>query len=330
MSPLPSSPSSPVVPSSPDAGSDRVVEAACAKINLSLHVLGRRPDGYHDLESLVVFADVHDTIMAEPAADLSLAVTGPMAGSLARALTGDDSHHAGATGDNIVIAAARALAARAGRIPAARLTLIKRLPVASGIGGGSADAAATLRALCRLWRLDDRPEDLIPLARDLGADVPVCLIGRAVTMTGVGERLTPAPPLPSAGLVLINPLRPVATPQVFKARRGPFSAAAPLTDAPADLEDLVAALAARTNDLEPPARTVEPAIDAVLAALEAAPGRRFARMSGSGATCFALFADVAAARAAEATLRQRHPDWWLAAGALVTDTAQVAARTSTD
>ncbi len=303
-----------------------VAEAACAKVNLTLHVTGRRPDGYHELESLVVFAGVHDTVIAAPsssrgdgrdeedgrAGGLSLAVQGPMAEGLR------------AEPDNIILRAARALAAAAGRPPAAALTLIKRLPVASGIGGGSADAAAALRALARLWHVDLATVDGAALAARLGADVPVCLEGRAVTMTGIGEHLTPAPALPGAALLLVNPLRPVATPAVFKARTGGFSPPMPLTEAPADAAALAAALAARTNDLAPPALVVEPSIGAVLDALEALPGVLLARMSGSGATCFGLFADLSTASAAAAVLAQHHPHWWRAAAPMVTDTAEVA------
>ncbi|WP_147164531.1 4-(cytidine 5'-diphospho)-2-C-methyl-D-erythritol kinase [Pararhodospirillum oryzae] len=297
--------------SSPCAG--RVAEAACAKVNLTLHVTGRRPDGYHDLESLVVFAAVHDTLLAEPAEDLSLSVTGPTATGLAA----DDPD------DNIVLKAAHRLAREAGVAPRARLTLIKRLPVAAGIGGGSADGAAALRALVRLWGLHVPDTALHALARGLGADVPVCLAGRAVTMTGVGEVLTPAPALPPAALLLVNPRRPVSTPAVFRARTGNFSPPAPLTEAPETARDLAAALARRSNDLALPARSLEPAIDAVLSALESAPEVLLARMSGSGATCFGLFATLDAAENAARTLATAHPDWWVAASPLVGETATV-------
>ncbi|WP_041794726.1 4-(cytidine 5'-diphospho)-2-C-methyl-D-erythritol kinase [Pararhodospirillum photometricum] len=290
-----------------------VTEAACAKVNLTLHVTGCRPDGYHDLESLVVFAALHDTLIAETSETLTLTLEGPTAGALA----GESP------ADNIVLRAARMLARAGGVPPVARLRLIKRLPVAAGIGGGSADGAAALRALLRLWQISLPADTLNALARDLGADVPVCLEGRAVTMTGVGEVLTPAPTLPPAALVLVNPRKPVATPAVFKARTGPFSPAAPLTEAPATAQDLADALARRTNDLAAPARALEPAIDTVLAALEASAGVLLARMSGSGATCFGLYASLEEAEAAALALGAAHPEWWVAASPLVDDTRAV-------
>jgi 4-diphosphocytidyl-2-C-methyl-D-erythritol kinase len=286
--------------------------AAPAKINLYLHVVGRRADGYHLLDSLVAFADVHDTVIAVEDDRLSLSVSGPFGAALA------------GEADNLVLRAARALAALGGVEPRARLRLIKRLPVASGIGGGSSDAAGALRALSALWDLRPAAGDLHRLALGLGADVPVCLGGRAVHMGGIGEVLKPAPRLPAAGIVLVNPGTPLATPPVFKARQGPFSAADPLPRAPiADARDLARLLAARRNDLTDPARALLPAVGVVLDALAAAPGALVARMSGSGATCFALFADVGAAARAAAALAAAHPGWWVAPGRLVDDVARV-------
>ncbi len=272
---------------------------APAKVNLALHVLGRRDDGYHLLDSLVVFAAVGDVLRAAPDGALTLAVTGPFAAAL------------DGTGDNLVLRAARALAAASGVAPRARLTLEKRLPVASGIGGGSADAAAALRVLARLWGVAPASAEL---ALALGADVPVCLAGRAARMGGIGETLAPAPRLPECGIVLVNPGVAVATHAVFRARSGGFS---PPLDLPAGWEDaaaMAADLARLRNDLEAPACALEPAIGTVLAALLALPGARLARMSGSGATCFALFATAAAARAAAA--RVARPGWWSWGGAL--------------
>lgn len=269
-------------------------ERAPAKLNLDLLVTGRRADGYHLLDSLVVFLDLGDTLAVEPEPALELAVTGPMAAGL------------DAGPGNLVLRAARALAARAGVVAGARLTLEKHLPVAAGIGGGSADAAAALRLLDRFWGTGLPPADLAALARSLGADVPVCLTGRPARMLGVGDRLEPVPGgLPALDLVLANPRRPLATEAVFKALELAPAAARP----PRAAWDL----AGSRNDLEAPARRLMPGIGELLAALAAEPGCGLARMSGSGPTCFGLFPDATTARAAAARLAGRHPGWWLAA-----------------
>jgi 4-diphosphocytidyl-2-C-methyl-D-erythritol kinase len=306
----------------PGVGAAAVLRAAPAKLNLYLHVVGRRPAdgrpgaGYHELDSLVAFADVHDTVAAAPADALSLSLSGPFAGALAR------------EADNLVLGAARALAAAAGIAPAARLVLAKRLPVASGIGGGSADAAAALSALASLWRLDLAPGRLAEIALALGADVPVCLAGRAAQMSGIGEIVRPAVSLPPAGLVLVNPGVALPTPSVFAARRGDFDAPAPLDRAPESAAALAAALRRRRNGLTAAAIGLVPEIAEVLAALEGAPGCLLARMSGSGATCFGLFADKAAADAATAALARGHRRWWMASARLVADTAAIAPDTT--
>jgi len=271
-------------------------EAARAKVNLYLHVTGRRPDGYHLLDSLAVFAGASDAVSVAPAvgpgsgpgSGLSLVLHGPEAGGLA------------AERDNLVLRAARELEAAAGRpLPGAALRLEKRLPVASGIGGGSADAAAALRLLDRFWGLGFGAARLEAIAARLGADVPVCVASRPAVMSGVGEVLRPAPVLPAFGMVLANPRVAVATPDVFAARVGPFSAPAALPGGWGDAAALAAALRGLRNDLETPAVALCPPVAGVLAALRALPGALMARMSGSGATCFALFSDgVAAARAA--------------------------------
>lgn len=278
---------------------------APAKVNLTLHVTGRRADGYHLLDSLVAFAGIGDTLRLEAADDLGLEVVGPTAAALAA----DD--------DNIVLKAARALARHAGIPAGARMVLTKRLPVAAGIGGGSADAAAALRGLAQLWRLDIAETEMRSLGLSLGADVPVCLAGRPTTMTGVGETLDAAPPLPPAWLVLVNPRRPLSTPAVFKARTGDFTAAQPLTEAPADARTLADALAARRNDLTQAAIILEPMVAEALALIAAQPDCLLARMSGSGATCFGLFATEAPARQAAATLATAQPGWWIAPAPLL-------------
>lgn len=272
-------------------------EFAPAKVNLALHVTGQRADGYHLLDSLVVFADTGDRISAEPSDTLSLAIIGPQAAALTVA------------DDNLCLRAARAMGAKAS------LTLEKHLPVASGIGGGSADAAATLRLLSRLTG-QPLPDAATVLA--LGADLPVCLTPRPVRMSGIGETLTPLPhALPPAWLVLVNPGQAVATPQVFKAlsRRDntPLQALPKLRSA----AELAAWIAMQRNDLEVPALFLLPDIARVKAALTMQPGCLMSRMSGSGATCFGLFADPLAAHAAAHAIRQAQPLWWVADAAIL-------------
>ncbi|MGC2856183.1 4-(cytidine 5'-diphospho)-2-C-methyl-D-erythritol kinase [Novispirillum sp. DQ9] len=290
-----------------------VAVLAPAKVNLTLHVTGRRDDGYHLLDSLVVFAGIHDRVTVEPGeGGLSLTVTGPYAGFLAGSVADED---------NIVLRAARALAAATGVPANAHVTLDKALPVAAGIGGGSADAAAALRGLCRLWGVSLPAAEMYALAARLGADVPVCLRGRATLVAGVGETLSDAPPLPAAWLVLANPGVPLSTPAVFKARSGAFSDPAPLQDAPRDAAALAAALARRRNDLTAAAISLAPEIGTTLAALGAAPGCLLARMSGSGATCWGLFETEYTATSACRALRSAHPTWWTQAAPLLSETA---------
>ncbi|MBA3910396.1 MAG: 4-(cytidine 5'-diphospho)-2-C-methyl-D-erythritol kinase [Rhodobacter sp.] len=271
-----------------------VAERAPAKINLCLHVCGRRADGYHLLDSLVVFAGAGDRVTAVSAAGLHLTVEGPESAGLS------------AGRDNLVLRAARAM-----EVKDAALGLWKALPVASGIGGGSADAAAALRALSRLTgRPLPNPEDVLAL----GADVPVCLAGLPARMRGVGEELSPLPPLPPVWLVLVNPRVAVSTPQVFAAlerRENP-----PVPELPPSGWPTATALGAwldqlTRNDLEAPARRIAPVLGDVDTALKATAGCLLARMSGSGATCFGLYADVAAASDAARDLRAAHPGWWV-------------------
>ena len=279
---------------------DTLAAPARAKINLYLHVTGKRPDGYHELESLVVFADVGDRLEVSPADELTLEITGPNGAGL------------DAGPDNLVMRAANALARRMGIVPAARIRLEKNLPVASGIGGGSADAAAAIKLLARLWGAHPGQHDLSGMALELGADVPVCLFGRPALMRGIGERIEAAEDVPDFPAVLVNPGVHVATPAVFKARRGEFSQALPAIEAPSGRAGWIAMLAERRNDLQAPALTLEPVIGEVLEALRATAGCRLARMSGSGATCFALYDDMEKATAATAALRRAQSGWWVA------------------
>ncbi|MBT3358670.1 MAG: 4-(cytidine 5'-diphospho)-2-C-methyl-D-erythritol kinase [Rhodospirillales bacterium] len=279
---------------------------APAKINLYLHVTGRRDDGYHLLDSLIVFARVGDRIAIEPADDFSLYMDGPFAQGLF------------AGPDNLVLRAARGLAQVAGRSDGAHIRLTKNLPVASGIGGGSADAAATINALMRLWEFEPDAEPLAALALGLGADVPVCLAGQPSFVGGIGENIEPAPPLPTIWLVLANPGVAISTPAVFKARQGEFSVPARFDTPPKDATRLAALLAERNNDLADAACALAPPVIEVLDAIAARPGCLLARMSGSGATCFGIFDDPANAQSARSAMQNAHPDWWLTQAPMLT------------
>ena len=285
--------------------SESVTVSAPAKINLYLHVTGRRADGYHTLDSLIAFAGLGDQITVETADSLSLEIDGRFAESLQN------------PDDNLVLKAARALAEEAGCPANAHIRLTKNLPVAAGIGGGSADAAAALKALAELWQISSDETAMQSLAATLGADVPVCFAGHTAFVEGVGEVLTPAPGLPSCGLVLVNPGVALATPSVFAARTGDFGKEARFTETPANAADLAGLLSARRNDLAVAATALAPVIGDVLTALEAA-GAHLARMSGSGATCFGLFDDLSAAETAAEFLGLAAPDWGLAATTLAT------------
>jgi 4-diphosphocytidyl-2-C-methyl-D-erythritol kinase len=281
--------------------SDGEQAAARAKINLYLHITGRRSDGYHLLDSLIVFADLGDTLEVRDGDDLSLAVEGPFAAAVPQGR------------ENLVLRAAEALADASGMKARARIRLIKRLPAASGIGGGSADAAATLQALARLWNVRPSADDLQRIGLALGADVPVCLSGTPSFVGGIGEEIVPAPALPDVWMVLANPGVAVATADVFRCRSGAFSQTARFHAAPADAHALAALLAERRNDLTDAAVSVAPVIARLLGHLGCLPGALLARMSGSGATVFALFPDAVTAKAAAAELRAAQPSWWVAA-----------------
>lgn len=268
-----------------------LIEPAPAKINLALHLRRRRGDGYHDLESLFAFTCFGDALAAEPADGLHLVLGGPMAVASDAGLTGSD---------NLVLRAGRALAAAAGIAANARLRLEKHIPVAAGLGGGSADAAAALRLLNRLWGLGWPLARLLPLASALGADVPACLVGRTMLGQGRGDELAPWPrDLAGVPVLLVNPRVAVATGPVFASwdgiDRGGIVAGTPL--------------AAMRNDMTAAACAIAPVIGDVLAALAAAGGASLVRMSGSGATCLALYPGSAARDAAAAALAGR--GWWL-------------------
>jgi 4-diphosphocytidyl-2-C-methyl-D-erythritol kinase len=284
-----------------------------AKVNLTLRVVGRRTDGYHDIESVVAFADCADRLTLTPGSELTLQMAGPLAQAC------------GDTSDNLVLKAARLLGERVPDMKAGSFILDKVLPVAAGIGGGSADAAAALRLLARLNGLSLDDERLLEVALETGADVPVCLASRACDMTGVGETLMPLS-LPIIPCVMVNPCVPVATKDVFTAlglRNGELLVGATdvlggtdWPEAGASVEDWVEVLAESFNDLEAPATRIQPVIGEVIAALNATNGAWLARMSGSGATCFAIYENTADAGRAADTIRRDQPGWWVHAGTL--------------
>jgi len=272
---------------------------AWAKVNLYLHVTGRRPDGYHEIDSLIVFAGIGDRIEISASDRLDLRVSGP----LAAAVPLDEQ--------NLGFRAAQALAEACGPAGGARIELEKNLPVAAGLGGGSADAAAVLAGLSEHWHSAVPRPSRQEIALGLGADVPVCLYGRPAFVAGIGERLTRAPPLPPAWLVLVNPGIALATSEVFAARRGGFSGPGRWSETLPDLPAVAERLAGLGNDLEAPARALAPEIDLALALIGQMPEVLLARMSGSGATCFGLFANREEARNAATAIGTERPDWWV-------------------
>jgi len=291
------------------SGSGSVFAFAPAKVNLFLHVGDKRADGYHQICSLAAFADIGDDVSAELADTLSLSLSGPVAPML----IGDGD-------ENLVLRAARALQSWARsvgrRADGARLSLHKNLPVASGIGGGSTDAAATLTVLNRLWHLAADDAVLERIAVALGADVPVCLRGVATLMQGVGEKLMEWPALPPMPAVLVNPGVAVATAEVFQGLNARSGVQPPNAQARYDRREVCAFLKQQHNDLEAPAREIAPIIGDALMQLTATHGAALSRMSGSGATCFALYeSDIDAAAAAE-TLAKRNSGWWVEATTL--------------
>ncbi|MBS9719741.1 4-(cytidine 5'-diphospho)-2-C-methyl-D-erythritol kinase [Tianweitania sp. BSSL-BM11] len=274
---------------------------APAKINLALHVVGRRADGYHLLDSLVAFASTGDRITVEPAAEDAFTVSGPYAAGVP------------VDAGNLVLRARDALRKEIGQSAfPVRIHLEKTLPIASGIGGGSSDAAATLKALCALWKADLPSTDLAALGLSLGADVPMCLYARPARIRGIGEEIAPIGTLPDCPIVLVNPGIAVSTPAIFKqltTRDNPPLAIPPETNAPQAWLDW---LHATRNDLQPHAIAVAPIISEALRALTNT-GASFARMSGSGATCFGVFATEAQAEAAAAQLLLDDPQWYVQA-----------------
>lgn len=293
----------------PATGGRGLFARAPAKINLTLHITGRRPDGWHDLESLVAFAGCADLLRLDPGAALALSVDGPTGAA------------AGPDADNLVLRAARHLAARVPDLRTGHFHLTKRLPVAAGIGGGSADAAAALRLLAQLNSLSTDDPRLMEAARETGADVPVCVAARARVMSGTGEKLGEPLDLPPLFAVLVNPGVPVETRLVFgRIGLSPGQSACvpphPAVTGLAAPPDVLALIRRCRNDMEDAASVIAPAIAQVLGVLAVAPGCRLARMSGSGASCFGLFETCRAAARAARVLRRDHPGWWVKATVL--------------
>ncbi len=285
-------------------GDGLVHEFAPAKVNLCLHITGRRADGYHLLDSLVVFADVGDQLSFARADSLSLEMSGPFADAIE------------ATSDNLIFKAADLLG---DRVPGAAVSLTKSLPVAAGIGGGSADAAASLRGLMRLYELEALEAGrLDEIALALGADVPACLRSSALRMAGIGEDIAEIEEFPALPAVLVNPGVPVPTGAIFNALGldQPSTAGSGLDDLAqqnfTSATDVAGWLEAQRNDLQGPAIALAPEVGKVLAALEGEESCRLARMSGSGATCFGLFNSDSEAAASAARVARENPSWWVA------------------
>lgn len=285
---------------------------APAKINLCLHMTGRRDDGYHLIDSLVAFADTGDHVIIEPSPGFSFQVTGPFARDFPPAALDDGPQSA-----NIVVRAARGFASLVRREPHVKITLQKNMPLASGIGGGSADAAATIWGLMEIWGIKaEALRDLDAFMLSLGADVPVCLRSEPRWMRGIGEKLSPAPQMGEVPVVLAHCGHPCATRDVFKSFAGPFTQAPAMAARFEDVHDLAASLSDARNDLTTAALDHVPDIVFTLDALQAQAGCLLARMSGSGASCFGIFADADLAMDAAARLREDHPGWWVRAATL--------------
>ena len=295
------------MPSSASPLSGAVREYARAKVNLTLHVRGKRADGYHELESLVVFADVADELTFTPAAEDNLELDGQFAGLV--------------DGENLVLKAKRAVASWLGADIHGHFRLQKNIPVAAGLGGGSSDAAAAIRALLSVYGKTADAASYIEASAKIGADVPVCLHNGAAFMCGLGERITPAPGLPALPAILVNPRIKLSTADVFRTLKAPPLPAAADAAAPAipvfeTVAEAAAYAAEGRNDLEPPAIALEPAVKSVLDTIRGLDGCLLARLSGSGPTCFGVFPSREAARNAAGAIAEAHPNWWVAATVL--------------
>jgi 4-diphosphocytidyl-2-C-methyl-D-erythritol kinase len=287
-----------------------ITENAPAKINLYLHVTGKRADGYHELDSLVVFAsapETSDVITMTEATQYGLSITGPEAGLLNH----EDPEK------NLITKALRKVAKALGRELQVSVKLMKNLPVASGIGGGSADAGAALRALAKLWQLNESAMPvLLQAAKETGADIPACFINAPCYFGGVGDVITKVEGLPKFYLLLVNPHIPLPTVDVFKARKGDFHPAQRFDGMPKSAEELAAGLKQRFNDLEEPAIGLVDAVGGVIDLIASQHGCLLSRMSGSGATCFGIFADDVSARKAAHHIKEQIREYWVAVSAV--------------
>ena len=275
---------------------DTIRVYARAKINLYLHVLNRREDGYHELDSLFVFGDLADVIAVTPARSLRLEIRGPFAGKLS------DKE------ENSVLRAARLLADAVQIRPQTKITLTKNLPIAAGLGGGSADAAAVLRALAELWRISPSAVDLTLLGLGIGSDVPACLLSEPCYVSGIGEQIEPIPALPALPLLLVNPGVELATSSVFRTFGTKFSETARFPEVPTTIPNLISLLQTRHNDLQRPAIEQCSGIAEILQVISETEGCLLARLSGSGATCFGIYGNIVEAKQAAALLKKR--GWW--------------------
>lgn len=282
---------------------------APAKVNLFLHVAGRREDGYHLLDSLVAFADIGDALRIDPAPEFSFSVQGIFAPAFHA-----KERESGPDSANLAVRAVHALAKASGNMPAFHLSLTKNIPLGAGLGGGSSDAGAVLWALVRAWNISPQAPYLPDIALSLGADVPVCVGCRPVRLRGVGEVLDPVPEIPEIPAVLVWPGRPCATAEVFRGFSGSFRDEVVLPESFGGVEALIAFLQGCGNDLTPDAARIVPEVSEALESLGAEPGCLLARMSGSGSSCFGLFADEAAALSAAESLARARPSWWVRAG----------------
>ena len=288
---------------------------APAKINLYLHITGRRADGYHYLDSLVAFTNIGDTLRLEPSDHFEFSIEGPMADEL-RAFDPES---------NLAVRAVRMLSAELNKPLTGKLTLVKNLPIASGIGGGSTDAAAALRLFAAREKMPPDAALLHSIAASLGQDIPCCLAGETCYFRDIGNVTDPGPKLPLTHIVLVNPGLSLPTPSVYKARTGTFSAPAQLSETPQTPQELATMLHERNNDLTTSAISLCPAIADILAAIAAQEDCLLVRMSGSGATCFGLFADRSSTKKAATALHQAHPDWWVAQALIPASTGRLPA-----
>lgn len=278
---------------------------APAKINLFLHLTGRRDDGYHLLQSVMVFVDVGDSLEFSPHDSLFLDVDGPFAGDM------PPPH------ENLIYRAAQMLAAEFKTTPRGAVRLTKNLPVASGIAGGSADCAAALKGFAKLWGFSDERDRIHRIGQQLGADVPACLVAKPVWAEGIGEKMMPLHDMPALHFVLANPMVATPTPEVFRRYRNRFCPPIQFSGRKKSMQEWIADIKRYRNDLTDPAMEVTPEIRTVLQALQETPNCQVARLSGSGATCFGIYEHAETARAAVNKLKMDHPRWWVSTANLV-------------